>query len=179
MELNDSTRSPLGIDLNEIPLTPSGDTTRTGICGGCGRPVPEEEKSEEDVVVCDACERGYHLSCSGLDQADCSIDWICSQCVKTGVKSRRWPLGKKQRILDINSSPPSDVDVDVDAVTVTEDSIRSRFVFFLLGNDCLSLALFCFRCFKTLDVGCLGVEMIYFRFMIILRFRERILWFVQ
>ncbi|KAL5793156.1 hypothetical protein ACOSP7_001750 [Xanthoceras sorbifolium] len=120
MELTDSTRSPLGIDLNEIPATPSADSShegRDGICRACGR--PEEEDGQ--VVLCDACERGFHLACSGLLQADNSIEWLCAACMKSGVKSRRWPLGKKKRILDINASPPSDADADAN-----DDLLDSR-----------------------------------------------------
>ncbi|KAK2661816.1 hypothetical protein Ddye_000390 [Dipteronia dyeriana] len=122
MELTDSTRSPLGIDLNEIPATPSADSShegRDGICGACGRP---EEEGQGQVVICDACERGFHMACSGLSLADHSIEWLCADCMKTGVKSRRWPLGKKKRILDINASPPSDADATDDLLDSRKDT---------------------------------------------------------
>ncbi|KAK9272353.1 hypothetical protein L1049_002724 [Liquidambar formosana] len=146
------TRSPLGIDLNEIPvssfpetlpsgsdafavvrnyhdnLTPPpgaaagipGDDRGTG-CGACGRP-----EVRGHVVVCDGCERGFHLSCAGMRgrQAGSMDEWICGDCVSGGVKSKRWPLGVSSssaaassgskrsgvRLLDINASPPSDAE---------------------------------------------------------------------
>ncbi|XP_044479074.1 methyl-CpG-binding domain-containing protein 9-like [Mangifera indica] len=127
MELSDSTRSPLGIDLNEIPTTSltenpadcwtdptsavvvPGEEARGGICGACGGP-----EVEGFVVVCDGCERGFHLECAGMHgrQAVNLVEWVCSDCVESGVKSKRWPLGKRKRILDINASPPSDADGD-------------------------------------------------------------------
>lgn len=133
----------LGIDLNEIPSPPlaetlpdSMDVVRTyhvnppcppggpagvpgeddargsGTCGACGRP----EVGVGLVVVCDGCERGFHLGCAGVRHALLSLDeWVCADCECSGVKSKRWPLGvKSKRILDMNASPPSDVDGDCD-----------------------------------------------------------------
>ncbi|KAI4346992.1 hypothetical protein L6164_007848 [Bauhinia variegata] len=140
-ELRDSknpqdSRSGLGIDLNEIPspsfvetLPDSIDVVRTyhenpapppggpaGIpgdvrgsaCASCGKP-----EVRGHVVVCDGCERGFHLGCAGMRsrQAVKFDEWVCGECVSSGVKSKRWPLGvKSKQLLDINASPPSDVD---------------------------------------------------------------------
>ncbi|XP_010551894.1 PREDICTED: methyl-CpG-binding domain-containing protein 9 [Tarenaya hassleriana] len=78
-------------------------------CGACGRP-----ESPDLVVVCDGCERGFHLGCvnGGVEAAPAS-DWICGDCVSSGVRSKLWPLGLKSKLLlDINASPPSDVEGD-------------------------------------------------------------------
>lgn len=162
MELTDSseltTRSPLGIDLNEIPSSSSSsppsvlpehnqseqldldqyepdslDVVRSfhqnpdpapgvpaglpgeekgssSVCGACGKP-----EMPGYAVVCDGCERGFHLGCAGMRgrQAVNLMEWLCGECVSLGVKSKRWPLGvKSKRILDINASPPSDGDVE-------------------------------------------------------------------
>lgn len=132
----ESTRSsPLGIDLNEIPSSSeSFDIVRTyqdvpdlppeppaapvlapgtSACGACGLPADDSES----VVVCDGCELGFHLGCTGMwgrEDID-GEEWVCGQCTERGVKSGRWPLGfksKRKPVLDMNSSPPSDGDGD-------------------------------------------------------------------
>ncbi|XP_055960953.1 methyl-CpG-binding domain-containing protein 9 isoform X2 [Mercurialis annua] len=84
-------------------------------CGRCGKP---EACKEEEAVICDGCERAFHLACAGVrdEVAEQFGDWICVECVNDGVKSKRWRLGanKSNRILDINASPPKDCDVDSD-----------------------------------------------------------------
>lgn len=50
-------------------------------------------------------------------------EWLCGECVCSGVKSKRWPLGAKKRLLDMNSSPPSDPDGDAEA---TDDVLDLR-----------------------------------------------------
>ncbi|XP_010251295.1 PREDICTED: methyl-CpG-binding domain-containing protein 9 [Nelumbo nucifera] len=100
---------PAGI-LAELP----GDV-RGSACSACGRP-----EVRNSVFVCDGCERGFHLSCAGMRgrQAIMLEDWLCSDCQKNGVGSKRWPLGAVRtgpnrsgvRLLDINASPPSDGD---------------------------------------------------------------------
>lgn len=86
----------------------------SGACGACGGP---EVKGQ--VVVCDGCERGFHIGCAGARPGRQFLshdEWICTECECSGVKSKRWPLGvKSKRILDINSSPPSDADADGEA----------------------------------------------------------------
>ncbi|KAM1187355.1 hypothetical protein TB2_023092 [Malus domestica] len=128
------TRSVLGIDLNEIPspsetLPDSFDVVRSyhdhpspppgglagvpgsaqgSACAACGKP-----EVRGNVVVCDGCERGFHLTCAGMRgrQAVNLVEWVCGDCLSGGVRSKRWPLGvKAKHILDINASPPSDVD---------------------------------------------------------------------
>ncbi|KAF3444674.1 hypothetical protein FNV43_RR14367 [Rhamnella rubrinervis] len=140
-ELRDSkpvepARSVLGIDLNEIPSPsetvcdsfevvrsyydnpspppggPAGvpGVSRGSACAVCGKP-----EVRGHVVVCDGCERGFHLGCAGMRgrQALNLDEWVCTECLCRGVKSKRWPLGvKSKRILDINASPPSDCDVE-------------------------------------------------------------------
>ncbi|KAF7819608.1 methyl-CpG-binding domain-containing protein 9 [Senna tora] len=129
-------RSVLQIDLNKIPspssvetLPDSIDIVRTyhenpapppggpaGIpsdvsgsaCGACGRPEVRGR-----MVVCDGCERGFHLGCAETRaRQDVSPDeWVCGDCVSGGVKSKRWPLGvRSKQLLDMNASPPSDFD---------------------------------------------------------------------
>lgn len=136
-------RSGLGIDLNEIPSPPlvetlpdsldvvqnyhdnpppppggpaglpgDDDARGLGACVACGKP-----EVRGNVVVCDACERAFHLVCAGMrgHQTFNSDEWVCTECESSGVKSKRWPLGvKSKRILDMNASPPSDVDGDCD-----------------------------------------------------------------
>ncbi|KAF2316132.1 hypothetical protein GH714_041399 [Hevea brasiliensis] len=175
-----ATRSPLGIDLNEIPSSSSPssvavsesvpaptptqpvlpnpepseldslDVVRSfhenqdpasGIaarlpreqglptCGACGKP-----EVRGHVVVCDGCERGFHITCAGMHgrQAMNLVDWICGECVSGGVKSKRWPLGvKSKRILDINASPPSDCDGDGES---SEERVNLR-KHTLVGNS--------------------------------------------
>lgn len=162
MELSDSndskpeTRSPLGIDLNEIPSSsfaetlPDSDSAEpdsfsivraihenpdpalgeaAGVpvaneeeqCGVCGlsAAMPGGGGGGGRVVVCDGCERGFHLACSGVSEKLLSgAEWVCGACVGRGVRSKRWPLGfkAKKRILDINASPPSDGDGDGEEV---------------------------------------------------------------
>ncbi|XP_062106830.1 methyl-CpG-binding domain-containing protein 9 isoform X2 [Humulus lupulus] len=141
------TRSFLGIDLNEIPSPTetlpldSIDVVRSyhdnpspppggpaavpaaalgSYCAVCGKP-----EGRDYVVVCDACERGFHLGCARMRGPLVSImeEWVCRECECSGVKSKRWPLGKSKRILDMNASPPSDGDGDAEG---TEDVLDSR-----------------------------------------------------
>ncbi|XP_058114916.1 methyl-CpG-binding domain-containing protein 9 isoform X2 [Magnolia sinica] len=84
-------------------------------CGLCGRP-----ESRCATLVCDGCERGFHLSCIRLRprQVVGVEDWVCGDCVKGGAQSQRWPLGAVcagpkrggVRNLDINALPPNDAD---------------------------------------------------------------------
>lgn len=146
-ELRDNPKSAgLGIDLNEIPSPPlveippesldvvrayhenptsavaggpaglpsEDDERGSGACRACGRP----EAGGGQVVVCDGCERGFHLACAGVRGHQPLLnqdEWVCADCECSGVKSKRWPLGvKSKRILDMNASPPSDADGDCD-----------------------------------------------------------------
>ncbi|KAL5974479.1 hypothetical protein ACLOJK_031144 [Asimina triloba] len=84
-------------------------------CGLCGRP-----ESRCQTLVCDGCDRGFHLSCIGLRARQVSKidDWVCRECAQNGFSIQRWPLGvvvagsKRSgvRLLDMNASPPSDAD---------------------------------------------------------------------
>ncbi|XP_027358287.1 methyl-CpG-binding domain-containing protein 9 [Abrus precatorius] len=139
-------RSGLGIDLNEIPSPPSSfvetlpdsavDIVRAyhenpapppggpaalpralAPCAACAKPETRASTGSHHLVVCDACERGFHLACAGIRgggrQAPSFDEWVCGECVSGGVKSKRWPLGvKSKQLLDINASPPSDADGD-------------------------------------------------------------------
>lgn len=65
--------------------------------------------------MCDGCERSFHLACAGVRGGRIGAasigEWVCGECLAGGVKSKRWPLGvKSKQLLDINASPPSDVD---------------------------------------------------------------------
>ncbi|XP_052722710.1 methyl-CpG-binding domain-containing protein 9 isoform X2 [Vigna angularis] len=138
-------RSGLGIDLNEIPSPSSlfaetlpdsvTDVVRTyhenpgpppgapaalpsgGLapCAACSKPCPAAAGSHHHLVVCDGCERGFHLACAGIRgggrQAASLEEWVCGECVASGVKSKRWPLGVKQ-LLDINAPPPSEAEAE-------------------------------------------------------------------
>ena len=146
--VRDPKPSVLGIDLNEIPSgaetlpTDSVDVVRSyhdnpspppggpaGVpsaelgssCAACGKP-----EARGHVVVCDACERGFHLGCARMRPPVVSImeEWVCEECECSGVKSKRWPLGKSKRILDMNASPPSDGDGDAEG---TEELLGMRY----------------------------------------------------
>lgn len=99
----------------------ANDARGSGTCAACGGP---EVKGH--VVVCDGCERGFHIGCAGTRagrQVLSHDEWVCTDCEGGGVKSKRWPLGvKSKRILDINSSPPSDADADGDGSMELSDS---------------------------------------------------------
>ncbi|OVA18545.1 Bromodomain [Macleaya cordata] len=133
-----------GIDLNEIPSSSSSETLPTpaldayevvrSVHGDPRRPfrppvdlpgdvrgvpcVCGRSEARGGVVVCDGCERWFHLSCAGMRSRQAIIleDWICGGCLANGVRSKRWPLGAVStapkrtgvRLLDINASPPSD-----------------------------------------------------------------------
>ncbi|KAL9323341.1 hypothetical protein ACSQ67_008198 [Phaseolus vulgaris] len=84
-------------------------------CAACSKPCPAAAGSHHHLVVCDGCERGFHLACAGIRgggrQAASLEEWVCGECVAAGVKSKRWPLGVKQ-LLDINAPPPSEAEGD-------------------------------------------------------------------
>ncbi|KAL5723686.1 Methyl-CpG-binding domain-containing protein 9 [Ranunculus cassubicifolius] len=135
------------IDLNEIPSSPSSDNVCSPVreayqavrnCLGspkqaAGPPaeLPTESRNGScvcgrveargGVLVCDGCERWFHISCAGMRarQAVVLEDWTCGGCLKEGGGSKRWPLGfvgstsnsakgNGVRLLDINALPPSD-----------------------------------------------------------------------
>lgn len=166
-ESKHETRSPLGIDLNEIPSSSFSETLShpdhaddpdsfeivraihdcsdsaaaaepagavplhlrgEGTCAACGSP----EAAAPPVLVCDACERGFHCACAGFSAGRLGEEWLCAQCVARGDRSKRWPLGmkSKRRILDINASPPSDGDADGEAGEAMPDFSRYALFFF-------------------------------------------------
>ncbi|KAL9269988.1 Methyl-CpG-binding domain-containing protein, partial [Drosera capensis] len=120
---------------------------RPAACAACGR-----IDARGHVVVCDGCERVFHLGCAGVkgssgrEVAAGLVEWLCGECVSGGVGSRRWPLGKKKsgtggdlRLLDMNASPPSEGDGgggeerkmgEVRRVVEVEDSRTSGAQFF-------------------------------------------------
>ncbi|KAL5080075.1 hypothetical protein RYX36_008496 [Vicia faba] len=137
------TRSILCIDLNEIPspsssfletlpdLTidivrtyhenppppPGGPAALPGGSTSCAVCAKPGGGGDGNCLVCDGCERSFHLACAGIRggggrQVAASLgEWVCGECSAGGVKSKRWPLGvKSKQLLDINASPPSDVD---------------------------------------------------------------------
>lgn len=96
----------------------------------CGR-----AEARGGVVVCDGCERWFHISCAGMRHRQACLleDWACLSCVKDGVGSKRWPLGfvgsasngtkgGGVQLLDINALPPSDGEGDT-----SEDLHCSRY----------------------------------------------------
>ncbi|XP_068641626.1 methyl-CpG-binding domain-containing protein 9-like [Aristolochia californica] len=82
-------------------------------CGLCGRP-----ESKGGTMVCDGCERGFHLSCMKMRarQVVAVDDWVCVDCILAGAQSKLWPWGAVSaaskrsgvRLLDINALPPSE-----------------------------------------------------------------------
>ncbi|XP_042459585.1 methyl-CpG-binding domain-containing protein 9-like [Zingiber officinale] len=78
-------------------------------CGVCGL-----LETRGGTVVCDGCERGFHVSCvrNRLRQPMAAVDdWLCYECSANGRPIKRWSLGAA-RLLDINALPPSDGDLE-------------------------------------------------------------------
>nr|GMC62104.1 methyl-CpG-binding domain-containing protein 9 [Ipomoea batatas] len=102
-----STKLPSGAPA-ELPRKLNGSA-----CEACGRP-----EAEGCVVVCDGCERGFHVGCLGMlvGEAIELEEWICGKCSGCGVRSNRWNLGwrnKRRRVdtdsgLDITGKPQSE-----------------------------------------------------------------------
>ncbi|CAM8935126.1 unnamed protein product [Rhodiola kirilowii] len=134
----DIRRSPLGIDLNEIPPLPACSDYQAltvvrnfcyiypaqgppagfpgpTVCDACSMPV---DNASAPGLVCDACERGFHLACCPdmpeIDKVSLADHWTCGDCFDTRLKSKRWPLGRSGvgrtgvMLLDINALPVSD-----------------------------------------------------------------------
>lgn len=99
-------------------------------CEACGQP-----EVEGCVVVCDGCERGFHVGCLGMmvGEAVELEEWICGKCSGCGVRSNRWDLGwrnKRRRldtdsVLGITGSPRSEGEGEG-----CKDSLFFRLVFF-------------------------------------------------
>ncbi|KAK7266131.1 hypothetical protein RIF29_18771 [Crotalaria pallida] len=138
-QIQESSHSGLGIDLNEIPSPSAAETLSQDSldvvreyhdnpgppqggpatiprgptpCAACGK-----HGGAQALVLCDGCERGFHLPCAGVRGGRNAVlhvvEWLCADCVGNGVKSKRWPLGvKSKQLLDINASPPSDGDAE-------------------------------------------------------------------
>ncbi|KAI4320459.1 hypothetical protein MLD38_033937 [Melastoma candidum] len=133
------------IDLNQIPLDSPSPTAQTRqafssplTCASCGRPGGKGE-----VVVCDGCERTFHLSCAGLEddqRVSVGDEWVCKECTARGVGTGRWPLGfmnrkgsgasqkRRKRGFDMNASPPSDGDSEGSNVVVLGLRCSDRFL---------------------------------------------------
>ncbi|XP_031107292.1 methyl-CpG-binding domain-containing protein 9-like [Ipomoea triloba] len=102
-----STKLPSGAPA-ELPRKLNGSA-----CEACGRP-----EAEGCVVVCDGCERGFHVGCLGMlvGEAIELEEWICGKCSGCGVRSNRWNLGwrnKRRRVdtdsvVDITGTPRSE-----------------------------------------------------------------------
>ncbi|KAI0502436.1 hypothetical protein KFK09_017386 [Dendrobium nobile] len=78
-------------------------------CGLCGLP---EKRGE--TMVCDGCERGFHVSCARYwprQQRMEVEDWLCDECSMNEVPKKRWTLGAV-KLLDMNASPPSEAEGD-------------------------------------------------------------------
>ncbi|KAE9590422.1 putative histone acetyltransferase chromatin regulator PHD family [Lupinus albus] len=159
--LTDSSNNhPLRIDLNQIPspstfletievvrsyhqypdppshpaaLLPLGST----LCAACAN----HGTTGPHAIVCDACERGFHLHCVGVHGGRRILEWLCAECVAGGVKSKLWPLGvKSKQLLDINASPPSDVETeelqDLRKHTVGDNLFGAPVAYSNLHNGC-------------------------------------------
>ncbi|KAJ8434572.1 hypothetical protein Cgig2_012615 [Carnegiea gigantea] len=111
--------------IHDNPLPPEGPPAEipddsSPACSGCGLAPP---KAASERLVCDGCERGFHFGCAGVTAALLPLleEWVCRDCAGEGVGSRRWPLGRRKkeggvRLLDMNASPPSDGDGEVQVV---------------------------------------------------------------
>ncbi|KAE9612723.1 putative histone acetyltransferase chromatin regulator PHD family [Lupinus albus] len=154
--------SGLGIDLNEIPSPSTFETLQETIeivrafhdnpgpppegpavlprgltvCAACGN----HGCSGVHAIVCDGCDRGFHVSCVGVHGDGRRIDeWLCADCVAGCVKSKLWPLGvKSKQLLDINASPPREVDCqelqDLRKQTVGANPFGAPFAYSNLHN---------------------------------------------
>ncbi|KAK2994082.1 hypothetical protein RJ640_024346 [Escallonia rubra] len=73
----------------ELPEEPGGSA-----CVACGMP---EDRGH--VLVCDGCERGFHLGCAGMRMPKAAVldEWMCHECVSNSVPSNLWPLGTSTR----------------------------------------------------------------------------------
>ncbi|KAI3844578.1 hypothetical protein MKW92_027535 [Papaver armeniacum] len=134
--------TPPLLDANEVvrsvhgnprlPFRPPTDLPADvrGVPCVCGR-----AEARGGVLVCDGCDRWFHLSCCSMRSRQAIVleDWICSSCLGNGVGTKRWNLGcvsntvtvaippppppptkrtAVRPLLDINSSPPRDEDVE-------------------------------------------------------------------
>jgi PHD-finger len=75
-------------------------------CGYCSQP-----ELPSATMVCDACERGFHLRCAVFPSLwHQRIDeWVCPECQSAGVLARKWSLaGGANPMLDMNAPPPSE-----------------------------------------------------------------------
>ncbi|KAE9449142.1 hypothetical protein C3L33_18950, partial [Rhododendron williamsianum] len=83
------------------PTPPSGSPARIpggdSPCAACG---DTGEGEGGGVVVCDGCERGFHLGCCapmrGREAEEAAEEWLCGECLSKGVVSSRWKLGLKE-----------------------------------------------------------------------------------
>ncbi|VFQ73541.1 unnamed protein product [Cuscuta campestris] len=104
--------------FHAISILPSGapaelprELNGAAMCEACGRP-----EAEGCVVVCDGCERGFHVHCSGMTEVEASKleEWMCRKCSGSGRRSNHWHLGwrnKRRRLgtgfaLDVNGGSP-------------------------------------------------------------------------
>lgn len=114
-------------------------------CVLCWRP-----ETRGGTVICDGCERGFHLSCVGFQPGAVPAvqEWVCDLCEKNGRPSKRWPLGAVcagqkldgVRLLDINALPPSDGDGEG-----SEEMENSRYLFLVFlecGDCCVCMVVF-------------------------------------
>lgn len=66
-------------------------------CGYCDRVINGNISSNNSAsgIVCDVCERSYHVACVKLRPKHASAldDWMCPNCSKGSSGSQRWPLG--------------------------------------------------------------------------------------
>lgn len=74
-------------------------------------------------MVCDGCERGFHLNCVRIRMRQFPDDWLCPECQRRGVPKKRWTLGVS-RLLNINELPPCDAEVEV--ITVASALLRTN-----------------------------------------------------
>ncbi|KAJ3679082.1 hypothetical protein LUZ60_017093 [Juncus effusus] len=88
-------------------------------CGHCGKP-----ELAGSTMVCDGCERGFHLACA-VPPAICPsrIDvWVCPECQVAGVPAKRWRRREGNLGLDINAPPPT----ETEAVEELQFGVLSR-----------------------------------------------------
>ena len=116
-----------------VPVDEGQDEDEEVKCSGCnGSRDGEAEANEEVVLLCDGCDREYHLGCSGLNEVP-EGDFYCSYCSNgkspatppnsgTTAKTKRNGSSKTRKKRKAPSSPsPASADIIEEATHDLDD----------------------------------------------------------
>ncbi|KAJ3225199.1 hypothetical protein HK099_007211 [Clydaea vesicula] len=81
-----------------MPVLPEGYEPRPGeeLCEICGK-----GDKGTDMLLCDSCDRGHHLSCLSPPLFKVPVsDWFCSKCLKTSGNDYGFEEGKVRNLSD-------------------------------------------------------------------------------